>query len=78
MKIEILGPGCPKCRSLTVLVERVAKETGVSAEIVKVDDIGELVKRGVLSTPALAVDGEIKSVGRVPSVAEIRKWIGTE
>lgn len=75
MKIEVLGPGCPKCKSLTALVERVVKETGALAEIAKVDDISEIVKRGVLSTPGLAVDGEMKSIGRIPSAAEIKKWI---
>lgn len=75
MKIEILGSGCPKCRSLAVLVERMVKETGVRAEIIKVEDIAEIVKRGALSTPVLVIDGEIKLVGRTASGAEIRKWI---
>ena len=75
MKIEILGSGCPKCRSLTALVERVVKETGAAAEIVKVEDIAEIVKRGVLSTPVLVIDGETKSVGKAPSGNEIKKWI---
>ncbi len=75
MKIEILGSGCPKCRSLAVLVERVVKETGVPAEIIKIEDIAELVKRGVLSSPVLVIDGETKSVGRAPSGNELKKWI---
>lgn len=77
MKIEILGSGCPKCRSLTALVERVVKETGAAAEIVKVEDIAEIVKRGVLSTPVLVIDGEVKLVGRTASADEIKKWIIT-
>jgi len=76
MRIEILGTGCSKCRSLTALVERVVKETGVTAEVVKVEDIAEIVKRGVLSTPVLVIDGEIKLVGRTASADEIKKWIG--
>jgi len=76
MKIEILGTGCSKCRGLTALVERVVKETGVTAEVVKVEDIAEIVKRGVLSTPVLVIDGEIKLVGRTASADEIKKWIG--
>ena len=76
MKIEILGTGCSKCRSLTALVERVVKETGVTADVVKVEDIAEIVKRGVLSTPVLVIDGEIKLVGRTASADEIKKWIG--
>ncbi len=75
MKIEILGSGCPKCRGLTALVERMVKETGIAAEIVKVDDIAEIAKRGVLSTPVLVINGETKSVGRAPSADEIKKWI---
>lgn len=78
MKIEVLGPGCPKCKSLIALVERVVKETGVPAVIVKVDDIGEITKRGVFSTPGLVIDGKIKSIGRIPSIAEIKKWIGKD
>lgn len=76
MKIEILGSGCPKCRGLTALVERVVKDTGIAAEIIKVEDIVEIVKRGVLSTPVLVIDGEIKLFGRTASVDEIKKWIG--
>ncbi len=76
MKIEIFGSGCPKCRGLTSLVERVVKETGVRAEIVKIEDIAEIVKRGVLSTPVLVIDGEIKLVGRTASAEEIKKWLG--
>ena len=75
MKIEILGTGCSKCKSLTMLVERVVKETGSSAEVVKVEEIAEIVKRGVLSTPVLVIDGEIKLVGRTSSADEIKKWI---
>jgi len=76
MKIEILGTGCSKCKSLATLVERVVKETGSTAEVVKVEDIAEIVKRGVLSTPVLVIDGEIKLVGRTSSADEIKKWIG--
>lgn len=76
MKIEILVSGCPKCRGLTALVERVVKETGTTAEIVKVEDIAEIVKRGVLSTPVLVIDGEIKIVGRTASEGELKQLIG--
>lgn len=78
MKIEILGSGCSKCRSLTALVERVVKETGITAEIVKVEDIAEIVKRGVLSTPVLVIDGDIKLAGRTASAGEIKKLIENE
>lgn len=75
MKIEILGSGCPKCRSMTALVERVVEEAGVAAEVVKVEDIAEIVKRGVLSTPVLVIDGEIKIVGRTASAGELKQLI---
>jgi len=78
MKIEVLGTGYSKCKSLAMLVERVVKETGTTAEIVKVEDIAEIVKRGVLSTPVLVIDGTIKLVGRTASAGEVKKWIGTE
>ena len=76
MKIEILDTGCSKCKSLTMLVERVVEETGSTAELVKVEGIAEIVKRAVLSTPVLVIDGEIKLVGRTASADEIKKWIG--
>lgn len=75
MKIEILGAGCSKCKSLAMLVERVMKATGSTAELVKVEDIAEIVKRGVLSPPVFVIDGEIKLVGRTASADEIKKWI---
>lgn len=75
MKIEILGSGCAKCKSLAALEERVVKETGATAEIVKVDDIAEIVKRGVLSTQVLAINGHVKSVGTLPAAEQIEAWI---
>jgi small redox-active disulfide protein 2 len=75
MKIEILGPGCPKCKKLTELTEKVVKEIGVSAEILKVENINDIMKYGVMVTPALAIDGEVKVSGRIPSEEEIKNWI---
>jgi len=72
MKVEILGAGCPKCKKLAENAEQAAKQLGVDAEIVKVTDIAEMTKRGVMMTPALAVDGEIKSVGKVLGPDEIK------
>lgn len=72
MKIEILGTGCPKCSELTDKVQRIVEEFGVNAEVVKVTDIQEIVKRGVMMTPALVIDGEVKSVGKVLSTDEIQ------
>jgi len=75
MKIEILGPGCPKCMKLAENAEQAAKQLGVDAEIVKVTDISEMTKRGVMMTPALVIDGEVKSVGKVPNPTEIVTYL---
>lgn len=77
MKIEVLGTGCPKCQATLRNVERAVKELGIQAEIIKVDDIAEIAARGVMITPALVIDGEIKCSGRIPSVEEIKSWLGT-
>ncbi len=74
-KLQILGTGCPKCKKLTELTEEAAKQLGIEYEIVKVPDINEIMKFGVMMTPALAVDGVVKVAGKVPSVAEITTLI---
>ncbi len=73
MKIEVLGTGCMKCRRLMKNVETAVKELGIDAEIRKVDDITEIMDRGVMLTPALAVDGEMKVSGRVADVKELKE-----
>ncbi len=73
MKIEVLGTGCMKCKRLFKNVEIAVKELGITAEIVKVDDISEIINRGVILTPALAVDGEMKVSGRVADVKELKE-----
>ncbi len=73
-KIEILGTGCPKCQKTTELVEKEIKSAGVEAEVVKVQDLEEIVNRGVMMTPAVMVDGEIKSEGKIPTAKEIKSW----
>lgn len=75
MKIEIMGMGCPKCKKVTENAEKAVKELGIEAEIVKVQDINEIIKRGVMLTPALSVDGEVRASGKIPGVDEIKKWI---
>ncbi len=75
MKIEILGTGCPKCKKVFEHTEQAVKETGIEAEIVKVTEIADIMKRGVMLTPALVIKGEIKSSGKIPSVEEIKKWL---
>ena len=71
-KIQILGTGCPKCKKLTENAEAAAKNLGIEYEIQKVTDINEIMKFRVMVTPALAVDGQVKVVGKVPSVDEVK------
>ena len=73
MKIEVLGTGCPKCKKLFQNTEEAVKDLTIEAEIVKVEDIQEIINAGVMMTPAFAVDGEVKSTGKVLSVDEIKK-----
>ena len=73
MKIEVLGTGCMKCKRMMKNVEAAVKELGITAEIRKVDDISEIINRGVMLTPALAVDGEMKVSGRVADVKELKE-----
>jgi len=75
MKLQILGTGCPKCKKLAENVEAAANELGVQCEIEKVTDINEIMKFGVMMTPALAVDGEVKVVGKVLSPDEIKRML---
>jgi small redox-active disulfide protein 2 len=75
MKIEILGTGCPKCRMLEENARKAVAEKKVKAEIVKVTDIGKIMEYGVMSTPAIAIDGEVKASGRLISPDEIKKWL---
>jgi len=75
-KIQILGTGCPKCKKLAENTETAAKNLGIEYEIQKVTDINEIMKFGVMVTPALAVDGQVKIVGKVPSPLDIEKMIG--
>jgi small redox-active disulfide protein 2 len=74
-KIQILGTGCPKCKKMAENAEAAAKELEIEFEIEKVSDINEIMKFGVMMTPALVMDGEVKVVGKVPSPEEIRKML---
>ncbi len=74
-KIQILGTGCPKCKELAENAEAAAKELGLECELVKVTDINEITKFGVMMTPALAVDGEVKSSGKVLSPDDIKRFL---
>lgn len=74
-KLQILGTGCPKCRKLAEYTDAAAKKLGIAYELEKITDINQIVGFGVMMTPALAVDGKVKLVGKVPSVDEIAKLI---
>ena len=75
-KIQILGTGCPKCKKLAENAEAAAKELGMKYQLEKVTELNEIMKFGVMVTPALAVDGQVKMVGKVPSPEELKKIMG--
>jgi len=75
MKIEILGSGCAKCKSVEKLVRDIVEELGIQADIVKVEDLQEIINRGIMMTPAVFIDGEAKIVGRVPTADELKKLL---
>ena len=75
MKIEILGTGCPKCKKLMELTVEAVNETGVNAEVKKVDQINDIINYGVMITPALAIDGKVVVSGKIPSKEEIKNLI---
>ena len=75
MKIEILGTGCPKCKKLTELIEEAVNELGVSVEIIKVTDINKIIDYGVIVTPALAINEDVKVAGKIPEKEGIKRWI---
>lgn len=71
MKIEVLGVGCAKCKILHEHVKQALEQAGKTAEVVKVEDIPTIMKYGVMSTPALVIDGQVKFSGKLASVAEL-------
>lgn len=72
MKIEVLGMGCPKCNNLESEVKKAVSELALDAEIIKISEVQEIVARGVMSTPALVIDGQVKFAGRIPSPQQLR------
>lgn len=75
MEIKVLGTGCQKCEQTEQNIREAVAEAGISANIEKVSDLMEIAKYGVFGTPAVVVDGEVKSVGKIPKPEEIRAWI---
>jgi small redox-active disulfide protein 2 len=72
MKIEVLGPGCSRCHATENNVREALKQLGIEAEVSKVQDIREIMKYGVISTPAVVVNGEVKISGKIPSVGYLK------
>jgi len=76
MQIKVLGPGCKKCHQTETVVKEAVAEANAGAVVEYVTDIAEIAKFGVFSTPAVVIDGVVKSVGKVPTKAEVRSWLG--
>jgi len=77
MEIKVLGTGCMKCQKLYAEAEQAIAQAGVPATLVKVEKLDEIMGYGVMMTPALVVDGEVKCAGRIPKAAEIVSWVMT-
>ncbi|MFH1134417.1 MAG: thioredoxin family protein [Nanoarchaeota archaeon] len=75
MRIEILGTGCPKCKMLEKNAIKAVTDAGVQAEIIKVTDIEKIIEYGVMSTPAIVIDGKVKAYGKIATTEEIRRWL---
>ena len=78
MRIEILGIGCPKCKKLYENAQAAAKELNAQVELIKVEDIQKIMDYGIMTTPAIAIDGEVKAAGRIPASDEIKQWISAK
>ena len=78
MKIEVLGPGCPKCANAEANVKKALAELNKTAEVVKVTDINTMIEKGVIQTPALIIDGKIIMQGKIPTVEQIKQFIRQE
>jgi small redox-active disulfide protein 2 len=75
MEIKILGPGCPKCKQTEEIVKQAIAEEGIAANIEKVTDVMKIAGYGVFGTPAVIIDSEVKSVGKIPRKEDIKTWI---
>jgi small redox-active disulfide protein 2 len=75
MEIKVLGPGCPKCGQTEKIVKEAVAEAGVAATVEKITDVMQIITYRVMGTPAVVVDGQVKSVGKVPKKEEVLNWI---
>lgn len=76
MRVKVLGPGCKRCHETEKIVREAVAEAGVAATVEYITDIAEIARHGIFTTPAVIVDNEVKSVGKVPSKADVKSWIG--
>lgn len=77
MEIKVCGPGCASCEKTQKIVEAAITATGIDATLTKVTDFQEMAKLGIFSTPAVVIDGDVKSVGNIPKQADVEKWLTT-
>jgi small redox-active disulfide protein 2 len=75
MQVKVFGPGCPRCKKTEENAVEALKELNLEAELVKVSDLQEIMSHGIMMTPGLAIDEEVVSTGKIPSVEEIKEWI---
>jgi small redox-active disulfide protein 2 len=75
VEIKVLGPGCPKCKQTEDVVKQAVAESGVAATVEKITDVMKIAGYGVFGTPAVVVDGEVKSVGKIPTKADVISWL---
>ncbi len=75
MEIKVLGPGCPKCHKVEKIIREVVTEENVEANVEKVTDVMEIAGYGVFGTPAVVIDGEVKSVGKIPAKEDVKAWL---
>ena len=75
MNIKILGTGCPKCKKLAKIVEKIIKENDIDADIEKITDMKDIMSYNVMMTPALVIDEEVKSTGQIPKKDKILEWL---
>ena len=78
MKIEVLGPGCANCKKLEQDVSTALAELGIEAEVVKVTDLNAISSYGVLMTPGLVINGKVFCSGKIPAMADLKKWIADQ
>jgi small redox-active disulfide protein 2 len=74
MKIEVLGTGCARCNTTEEIVKQAVLEAGIEAQVIKIKDIREIARHGVMVTPAVVIDGELKSEGKIPDIEEVLEW----